>query len=205
MQRGVDVLVVDHQQAVGIRRVREGEEVHAVMVVAGLLELVLPGLAGVAAPGRRIGQHPIAPGEEGTGTVALGYQHPVEVRIELLRHALEAQQAAVGHGPAGTDATAEEAEGGQGQAALEHIAPAMLHQVIQRRVAARIDRHVVVGGKGCVEGVQFLGHGEKLLDSALSARCGNGKCCARPRRPPGGRRRRAAGNGSCVRPAATGG
>src|SRR5690554_4776827 len=92
VQGRVDVLVVDHQQAMVIGCLLEGEEVHAVMVVTGLQQLCLPVLGGVLAPGRGIVQYRIAPAEERLGAVTLGHQHPVEVGRGLRRYSAETQQ-----------------------------------------------------------------------------------------------------------------
>ncbi len=205
VQGGVDVLVVDHQQAVVVGRLRKGEEVHAVVVVAGLLELVFPGFAGVALEGRGIGEHGIAPGEERPGAVALGDDDLVEFRIELLGHALEAQQRGLGQGAAGADAAAEEAQGREGQAALEDVAAAGIDHLVQGAVAAGVDGHVVMGGQCGVESVVVPVHHVSLLvmrrRCVLSVRCGSGRCCARRARLRAGRFRGAAGSEkSALRP-----
>src|SRR5690606_14019528 len=92
MQGRVDVLVVDHQQAMLIGCLREREEVHAVMVVTGLQQLRLPVLGGVLQPDRGTVQYRIAPAEERLGAVTLGYQHPVEVGGGLCCYSAETQQ-----------------------------------------------------------------------------------------------------------------
>ena len=150
VQRWIDVLVIHHQQAT-LAFAGEGEEVHAVVVVAGLLELGLPVVAGVRVPGWSARFHRITPGEERHGAVALGHQHAVEGRIDLHRHALEVQQRAGAGLAAGADATGEEAQRGQGQTALEHVAPARVEQLGQRRIGAGVDGDVVVGVQAGVE------------------------------------------------------
>ncbi|MNZ84979.1 hypothetical protein D3C78_1037530 [compost metagenome] len=162
MQGRVDVLVVDRQQTMAVRRVRKGEEVHAVVVVAGLLELRLPVVAGVGPPGRRVGQHRIAPGEERPRRVARRHQHPVEVRRRLHRHAREAEQRRLGEQLAAAEHAAEQAQRRQAEAALEQVAPALVDQLVETGVAAGVDRLVVVGGQRRVELLEVLGHRDSL-------------------------------------------
>ena len=92
MQRRVDVFMVDGQETVAVGRVGEREEMHAVVVVAGLLELGVPIVAGIRLPLGCVGMHRIAPGEEHPGAVTRRHLDPVEVRVELGRNTFEAEQ-----------------------------------------------------------------------------------------------------------------
>ena len=159
VQRRVDVLVIDHQQAAAVRRVGEREEMHAVVVVAGLLELRLPVIAGIGLPLRRIGQHRIAPGEEHPRAVPRRHLDPVELRVELRRNALETDQSRGSDSSPGTGQTAaEKGDAGQAQAALEQAAAALVDDILQRRVAAGVDRLVVMGGDAGVKIAEILLH-----------------------------------------------
>ena len=157
VQRRVDVLVVHHQQAT-LAFTGESEEVHAVVVIAGLLELGLPIVAGVRVPSGGARFHRVTPGEERHGAVTLGHQHTVKGRIDLHRHALEVQQRAGAGLAAGADTAGEEAQCRQGQTALEHVAPTRIEQLGQRRIGAGVDGDVVVGFQAGVELAVLVHH-----------------------------------------------
>ncbi|MNZ37907.1 hypothetical protein D3C78_553680 [compost metagenome] len=211
----VDGFVVDHQQAVAVGVVREGEVVHAVVVVAGLQFLGAPVVRCVRTPGRRAGKHRVAPGEERPRAVAFGDHHTVELRVLLHRHALEAEQRRrLRPERAGRNqAAAEEAERAQRQAALEQAAPALVHQFVQRRVGSGVDRLVVERGQALVEVVAHRisselraptpGIGSGRLCRAdyreMTAADGNKSRPTGPRRNPG-RARGKAYSTACRRP-----
>ena len=184
MQGRVDVLVVDHQQAMVIGCLLEGEEVHAVVVVTGLQQLCLPVLGGVLAPGRGIVQYRIAPAEERLGAVTLGHQHPVEVGRGLRRYSAETQQwpgrwraAAL----AAEQAGAEQADGCQRQTAFEHLTAAAVNDAVQVGGLAGVEAAVVQRLEVGVVMVVFLSHAAVLIE------CGSGRCCGCRARPPAGR------------------
>ncbi len=159
VQRRVDVFVIDHQQAVAVRRIGEREKMHAVVVVAGLLELRLPVVAGIGLPLRRIGQHRVAPAKEHPRAVPWRHLDPVELRVELRRNALETDQSRrSGSSPGAGRCAAEKGDAGQAQAALEQAAAAPIDDILQRRVAAGVDRLVIMGGDAGVKSAEILFH-----------------------------------------------
>ncbi|MNQ75278.1 hypothetical protein D3C85_900650 [compost metagenome] len=149
-QRGVDVLVVEHQQAVVRTLARaaaaiDGEEVHAVMVHADLFGLVLGAVAGVIEEGRVAPGDRGAPGNEGGGLVARRHGDGVGAAggngIEgQARAGLEGEALGLGFGRQGfaRDGGAEEGEGAHGGAADQQLA------AIQP--ADQVDDVRVVGG-----------------------------------------------------------
>jgi len=81
-----------------------------------------------------------------------GDQHVVEPRIDLHRHALEIGQRAAGVGAqAQAHDACEKAQRRQAQAALEHVTPRRVDQLLKGRVGAGVDRLVVVGLKAGAE------------------------------------------------------
>ncbi|MNN33359.1 hypothetical protein D3C81_1471170 [compost metagenome] len=149
----VDGFVVDHQQPMAVGVVREGEVVHAVVVVAGLQLLGAPVVRGIRAPGRGPREHRVTPGEERSRAVAFGDHHAVELRMLLHRHPLETEQSRWSRAgrASSKQAAAEETQSAQRQTALEQVAPALVHQLVQRRVGSRVDRLVVERGQALVE------------------------------------------------------
>ncbi len=200
MQRRVDVLVVDGQQAAAVGRVGEREEMHAVVVVAGLPELGLPIVAGIRLPLGCVGMHRIAPGEEHPGAVARRHLDTVEMRVELGRDTFEAEQRiAPGRGSHAGHPAAEKGDAGQAEPTLEQPAPAVIDRLLQRHVAARIDRLVVMSAHARVKIGEILFHRKRFLSRNGIIRCGNGRCSLHRARQPRGLRRCAAGSESSWR------
>ena len=170
MQRRVDVFVVHHQQAVAIRCVGEREKVHAVVVVAGLLELSLPVIAGIRVPRWRVGQHGVAPRKEGARAVARRDLHAVEFRVELGRNPAEADQRIRLYGATtGAQRAAEKAQRGEAHAAPEQVAPTLIDQLPERGISAGVDGLIVQGGKVGVEILKVLFHSLARLANGSAA------------------------------------
>jgi len=88
-----------------------------------------------------------------------GDQHVVEPRIDLHRHALEVGQRAAGVGAqAQAHDACEKAQRRQAQAALEHVTPRRVDQLLKGRVGAGVDRLVVVGLKAGAELAVVMAH-----------------------------------------------
>ena len=79
------LFMVNHQQAMLIGGMVKRKEMHAVVVVAGLLQLVSPVVGGITAPGRCPHPDRITPGKQYPGGVALRYGDPVKRHVRLHR------------------------------------------------------------------------------------------------------------------------
>ena len=80
MQCWVYVFMIDHQQAALVGLLREGEEVHAVVIVTRLQHLILPGVRTILAPGCSSLQHGITPAEKRLCAITGGHDHIIERR-----------------------------------------------------------------------------------------------------------------------------
>ncbi|MNZ68294.1 hypothetical protein D3C78_865580 [compost metagenome] len=157
-QRGIDVFVVEHQQAVVRTLARtagvDGEEMHAVMVHADLLRLVLGTVAGVVGVGRVAPRDGRAPGNEGGGLVARRYRDGIgaaggdglegQARAGLE----EALDLRVGRQGLSRNGCAEEGQGAHGGAADQQLAAVeSTDQVVDVRVVGGIAGQFVAVGK----------------------------------------------------------
>ena len=163
-QRRVDVLVVEHQQAVvgaapATVTAVDGEEVHAVMVHADLFGLVLGAVAGVLEEGREASADRRAPGHEDAGAVAGRHRDAVGAAH---RHGVEGQAIALAqrHGGALFGRLdrlwqhAEEAQRAEGGTAGEDLPAALVDQLAHVRVGAVVAGEFIAAAKQ--HGVLFI-------------------------------------------------
>ena len=158
-QRGVDVLVVEHQQAVvalvtAAALTIDGKEVHAVMVHADLVSLIGGTVAGVVEECREAATNRRAPGDEGGGPVTgwygdgigTGNRHRIERQalaafFQTFQQVLELilERVAGGLGAAG-HSHAEKTHDAQRSAAGDHLTAAQtgLDQVVDMGIAGGI-------------------------------------------------------------------
>ncbi len=154
-QRGVDVLVVEDQQAVvalvtATALTIDGEEVHAVVVHAHLIGLIGGAVAGIVEECREAAANGRAPGNEGRGLVAGRYADGIGTvgrhrrERQTLAALLQAFEQVLERIPGGFSTAgqgdAEEAHDTECRTACNHLAAAQygLDQVIDMGVAGGV-------------------------------------------------------------------
>lgn len=166
-QAVIGVFVVDAKQAVGRRRLAvfdEGEEMHAVVVHAGLLHLGGRIVAGIGAGTRAVGNR-VAPGVEQGRRVALGQDDGIGGGWWNSREVVEHPG-----GAAGTGGQAWQRNAGGSQGAAANGQHAGRQKAPPERVGQHIECHVMVAFAG-TRVKTGVGHGEYRSVSFRNYRC----------------------------------